>query len=136
MPFSRAACASDFFECTQCGQCCQGYGGTYVSEADIAAIAQHLAVDGAEVRTRYCVLSGGRPLLAQRPDGCCIFFDKNCGIHAVKPRMCRRWPFIPGVLVDIGNWRAMADSCPGIRTDVDEGALCQYIRYALDLENR
>ncbi|MBI5063840.1 MAG: YkgJ family cysteine cluster protein [Desulfatitalea sp.] len=131
-----SACASDFFECTQCGQCCKGYGGTYVSDADIAAIAQFLGLSIASVRNRNCVLSGGKSLLAQRPDGYCIFFGQNCGIHPVKPRMCRRWPFIPGVLVDVGNWRAMADSCPGIRADVDERALRHYVQYTLDLENR
>ena len=136
MPCNTSAAASDFFECTQCGQCCKGYGGTYVSEADIAAIAHFLGISSASFRGRYCTLSGGKPLLAQRPDGYCIFFDQNCGIHPVKPRMCRRWPFIPGVLADVGNWRDMADSCPGIRVDVDENALRHYVQHTLDLENR
>jgi Fe-S-cluster containining protein len=136
MHCDQIAAGTDFFECTQCGQCCQGYGGTYVSEADIAAIASFLGLPTANVRARFCVLSGGKPLLAQRPDGYCIFFERNCTIHPVKPRMCRQWPFIPGVLADVGNWRAMADSCPGIRPEVDERALCRYIQHVLDLENR
>lgn len=135
MPCSTAA-ASDFFECTQCGQCCKGYGGTYVSEADIAAIAIFLGISSASFRKHYCSLSGGKPLLAQRSDGYCIFFEQNCSIHQVKPRMCRRWPFIPGVLADVDNWRAMADSCPGIRADVNLNALRLYIQHTLDLENR
>jgi uncharacterized protein len=128
--------ASDLFACTQCGECCKGYGGTYVSEADISAIGRYLNLSAAMVRSRYCALSGGKPLLAQRPDGYCIFWEQNCTIHPVKPRMCRRWPFIPGVLMDIGNWRAMADACPGIRRDADETALRQYVRYTLEHENQ
>ena len=34
--------------------------------------------------------------------------------------MCRRWPFIDAVLVDIQNWKSMGASCPGIRTDLPE----------------
>lgn len=135
MPCSTAS-ASEFFECTQCGQCCKGYGGTYVSEADIAAIALFLGISSASFRKHYCSLSGGKPLLAQRSDGYCIFFGQNCSIHPVKPRMCRRWPFIPGVLADVGNWRAMADACPGIRADVDLNVLRHYVQCTLDLENR
>jgi hypothetical protein len=107
-----------------------------VSEADIDAIAFFLCISRASFRKHYCSLSGGKPLLAQRSDGYCIFFGQNCNIHPVKPRMCRRWPFIPGVLADVDNWRAMADACPGIRADVDLNALRHYIQCTLDLENR
>ena len=34
--------------------------------------------------------------------------------------MCRQWPFIESVLVDINNWRIMAGLCPGICTDVPD----------------
>ncbi|MFZ1987231.1 MAG: YkgJ family cysteine cluster protein [Desulfatitalea sp.] len=136
MPSDTPVRASDLFDCTQCGECCKGYGGTYVSEADIVAISRYLNLTPATVRSRYCVLSGGKPLLAQQPDGYCIFWKQNCTIHSVKPRMCRRWPFIPGVLVDIGNWRTMADACPGIHRDADEAALRQYVQYSLEIEKQ
>ena len=29
----------NLFTCTQCGDCCRGYGGTYVTDADIRRIA-------------------------------------------------------------------------------------------------
>ncbi|MBU2488717.1 MAG: YkgJ family cysteine cluster protein, partial [Proteobacteria bacterium] len=102
------------FSCTQCGQCCRGYGGTYVTEADILAIARFLGQDPAGFVSRHCADSGGRPVLAQKEDGFCAFFEGNCSIHPVKPAMCRRWPFLPAVLTDPGNWSAMARSCPGI----------------------
>lgn len=109
--------SESIFECRMCGDCCKGYGGTYVSETDIAAIAAYLDIDSNAFISRYCKRSGSKHLLAQQPNGYCIFWDKLCRIHPVKPRMCRQWPYIRSVLVDIGNWKAMASMCPGIRKD-------------------
>jgi Fe-S-cluster containining protein len=106
------------FACTRCGDCCRGYGGTYVGTADIAAIAAFIRIDPSLLVERYCRISGGKYLLAQREDGYCIFWDKTCTIHSVKPRMCRRWPFIESVVADPQNWLIMAGFCPGMRTDV------------------
>ena len=106
------------FNCTQCGDCCRGFGGTYLAEEDIQAICKLKAIDRREFVTEYCSRSGSRLVLRQRSDGYCIFWDQLCTIHAVKPRMCRRWPYLKSVLVDEINWRSMASMCPGIRTDV------------------
>lgn len=108
----------DLFRCTRCGDCCRGYGGTYVGREDIAAIARFLGMDPAGFVERFCAMSGGRYLLAQGPEGYCIFWDTVCRIHPVKPRMCRRWPFIESVVRDVSNWKIMAAACPGMRTDV------------------
>ena len=116
-----------FFECTQCGDCCRGYGGTYLSEADMEAIADHIGISKAELIERYCTLSGNRYVLTQRDDGFCVFWDRLCTIHAVKPKMCRQWPFIPSLLKDVGNWRIMASVCPGIHADADEEHLRAYV---------
>lgn len=124
--------ASDFFQCIQCGTCCKGYGGTYVDATDIAAIADYLRLPIKIVLENYCASSGKRLVLTQRDDGYCIFWKKLCTIHPVKPLMCRRWPFIPSLLVDITNWQIMADSCPGIRPDVDSGALCAFARAVIE----
>jgi hypothetical protein len=107
----------DLFRCTRCGDCCRGYGGTYVSRRDIAAIAAFLAADPTELIRRCCHVSGGRYVLAQRSDGYCVFWDRTCTIHPVKPRMCRRWPFIESVVRDASNWKIMAALCPGMRAD-------------------
>lgn len=117
--------ASDpiLFACTQCGDCCRGYGGTYVTEADIQRIAAFTGIPVHDFKQHYCVSSGRRQVLAQQPNGFCVFFDRNCTIHAVKPRMCRQWPFIPSLLVDIANWRIMADVCPGMRKDLSDDQL-------------
>lgn len=125
-------CGSDFFECTQCGSCCSGYGGTFVGGKDIAAIAECLGLSESEIRTRYCVLSGNKTVLAQKADGYCIFWDRNCTIHPVKPLMCRQWPFIHSLLVDDINWQIMADSCPGIHRQVDIQALLRFTRKSIE----
>lgn len=126
--------AEDLFECTQCGDCCKGFGGTYVTHSDIAAIADYLGVSVNNVQNECCSPSGNRQVLAQRSDGYCVFWEQNCTIHPVKPRMCRRWPFLDSLLVDISNWHAMANSCPGIRCDFDDQEILAYMR--LDLERR
>jgi len=108
------------FECQMCGDCCRGYGGTYVSTSDIQAIAGYLKIDPADFKKRYCRRSGSRYVITQSDSGYCIFWDQLCRIHPVKPRMCRNWPFIEAVLKDVANWRIMGASCPGIRTDLSD----------------
>lgn len=122
---------ADLFHCTQCGECCKGFGGTYVTETDIRAIGGFLGIAPHVVRRRYCTLSGAKPLLAQADSGYCVFWDGNCTIHPVKPRMCRQWPFIPSVLVDAVNWRIMAGCCPGMRKDVANTTLRVVVGAAL-----
>lgn len=108
------------FECTMCGDCCRGFGGTYLTDNDIEAIAAHLGLSRTAFVTEYCTLSGKRYLLAQGEDGFCIFYKQKCAIHAIKPRMCRTWPYLRSVLVDFSNWTAMASMCPGIRADAPQ----------------
>ena len=124
---SDARCPEDLFQCERCGECCQGYGGTYVTPEDISAIAEYTRTDPERFVTDFCQLSGEKPILAQGPEGYCIFWDKLCTIHPVKPRMCRAWPFIQPVLKDIRNWEIMSRSCPGIRTDVHSTAITRIV---------
>lgn len=133
MPFSFDA-SSRVFTCRQCGDCCKGFGGTYLNEEDIRAIAAYIGTDTSVFRSAYCALSGHRYLLTQREDGYCVFWDKICTIHPVKPRMCRRWPFIASVLKDVGNWRVMASMCPGIRADAPEDLIKDCVKNALEAE--
>ena len=121
-------CESDLFTCKQCGDCCKGFGGTYLAETDISAISAYLGVSASELLDKYCVLSGNRPVLAQGSDGYCIFFSRNCSIHPVKPQMCRKWPFIESVLVDPINWQIMADRCPGMRRDAQPSEVIRCVR--------
>ena len=124
--------STDIFECTMCGKCCQGYGGTYVTDADIKAIAAYIGKPQDIVRDEYCQISGGRPVLAQGKDGKCIFFKDKCSIHPVKPKMCRKWPFLGAVLRDEMNWKIMASCCPGCKGDVPIDHVKAVIKALLD----
>ena len=133
----NAQCLSDppVFECQQCGECCKGYGGTYVTEKDVEAIAAFIGVAPEGFVNTYCRISGRKPVLAQGENGYCIFWKKLCGIHPVKPRMCREWPFIRTVLKAPENWRMMASCCPGMRTDVSDETIVACVSDALTRGN-
>ena len=120
-----------FFKCRKCGDCCKGYGGTYLADNDIERISHLIQSDPTRFVDQYCNLSGNRPVLAQRHDGYCIFWDQVCTIHPVKPLMCRKWPFLESILVDSTNWLIMADSCPGIQTEVDFEAVEKIVRHMI-----
>jgi len=129
---SETITPEDLFQCQQCGDCCRGYGGTYLTDMDITAIADFLHISPDVFISTYCTYSGGRPMLAQKPDGYCVFWDKLCRIHAVKPRMCKAWPFIESVLTDIDNWKIMSAFCPGIRTDFPAEVIRACVRRQLE----
>ena len=91
-------------------------------------------MDPASFVKRHCQATEKLPVLAQRKDEYCIFWDGQCAIHPVKPRMCRAWPFIESVLIDINNWYIMAAVCPGMRTDVAEDEVRDCVERALRKE--
>jgi len=123
--------STDVFKCTNCGDCCKGYGGTFVTEKDIEDIADYIKADTEQFVKEYCQMSGEKPVLAQGKDGYCIFWDELCKIHPVKPRMCRQWPCLKSVLVDVANWHIMGAFCPGIRTDIPEHIIQEIVREEL-----
>ena len=127
--------SSDVFTCTLCGDCCMGYGGTLVSEADAAAIARFLGIGAEDFAARFLTDSALGKVLVQREDGRCAFWDRVCTIHPVKPRMCRRWPFIPAVAEHPENWRAMAGSCPGMKAGAEPCVVARLARESLAAES-
>lgn len=123
---------SDLFECQRCNDCCKGYGGTFVTERDIQAIAGFIDMPPERFLETYCQFSGKKPVIAQAEDGYCIFLTADgCGIHPVKPRMCRAWPFIESVCRAPENWRMMAGSCPGMRTGFSDKAIAACVSRVL-----
>lgn len=122
--------ADDIFICQQCGQCCKGYGGTYVSLDHINTIAGFIGVTPEAFIQQYCDQSGERYVLTRGKDGFCIFFDheKQCTIHGVKPYMCRAWPFIQSVIDFPENWNIMAGACPGMKKDIPHQALVTIVK--------
>jgi Fe-S-cluster containining protein len=119
------------FDCTLCGDCCKGFGGTYVTETDMKAIARFVDVPVDKFIAEYTRQSGNRRVLDQGKNGYCIFWDKVCTIHPVKPEMCRRWPFIRPILVDVSNWRAMSASCPGMNPDAPDQQVVECVKKML-----
>jgi uncharacterized protein len=117
----------DIFKCRQCGDCCKGYGGTFITEAEIEKIAAYIHADPDTFVGNYCQMSGGKTMLSQADNGYCIFWDGLCSIHPVKPHMCKNWPFIESVLFDFQNWHVMASLCPGIRTDLSDEIVKEYV---------
>ena len=128
-----AAACDGLFDCTLCGDCCKGYGGTYLTAADIRAISRYIGVSEGRLVADFTRKSGNKRVIAQGDTGYCIFWDKVCTIHAVKPKMCRQWPFIHSILVDVGNWRAMAASCPGMNADAPDQKVLDCVKKALKL---
>ena len=127
MPFDIVN-SQALFTCRKCGACCKGYGGTYVTDRDIQLISHFIGVAPQRFVDQYCDLSGNRPVLAQSRDSYCIFWNKLCTIHPVKPLMCRKWPFLESILADADNWFIMADSCAGIKTDISINLLKKYVK--------
>ena len=128
---NNSAECTELFECKKCGDCCKGYGGTYLTEQDIKAIAEYIGENRETLVSKYCRFSGDTPVIAQKKDGYCVFWDKLCTIHPVKPRMCKQWPFIESVLVDVKNWQIMAGMCPGIRTGANAEKIKECIKSAI-----
>ena len=67
------------FSCTQCGKCCGGAPGyVWISEDEIADLAQHLGLDDAAFRRRYVRKVYRRGLsLVEKPNFDCVFWDKR-----------------------------------------------------------
>ncbi len=137
MPY-KSVRPGDLFDCQMCGECCRGFGGTYVTDKDIQNIAAYIEAPLETFVEIYCRPSGSKLVLAQKDDGYCIFFDptRQCTIHPVKPRMCRQWPYIPSVLIDPFNWEIMSGACPGIRTDFPPEVVQKCVREKLLQDQR
>jgi len=116
------------FECLGCGQCCAGPGQGYVwvTQQDIADIADHLGIPIAEMRGRYVRQVGSRmSLIERRSNKDCVFLaaeapgggtgrTRSCTIYPVRPAQCRTWPFWSANLRSPWAWSLAATRCPGI----------------------
>ena len=104
------------FTCTRCGACCTGEPGyVWVNEEEIAAIATHRGESSAEVTGMYVRQVGNRRSLRERPNGDCIFYDKEqgCTIYPVRPRQCQTWPFWESNVATPEVWKRTCEFCPG-----------------------
>jgi hypothetical protein len=115
------------FTCTQCGNCCTGRPGfVWISDAEIAVLAAHLALSVEETVRRYCRQVGDRFSLRERvsPAGQydCVFLGgepggkRTCGVYSVRPLQCRTWPFWSGNLLSRAVWDKSAEHCHGMNS--------------------
>jgi Fe-S-cluster containining protein len=102
-----------------------------VNKREIKRISRYLNMDSDSFLRDYCQWSGGRPLIRSSESGYCVFWDKVCTIHPVKPRMCAIWPFIESILVDPANWDVIHSMCPGVSENVTSEDLAECVRQVL-----
>src|SRR5690349_18331513 len=100
------------FTCQQCGNCCTGEPGyVWVSDIELARLAEHLKLPQREVIEKYCRKVHGKLSLKEvrSPAGQhdCIFLREKkpengngdrivqptrvCSIYPVRPLQCRTW---------------------------------------------
>lgn len=88
------------FSCTGCGNCCTGPAGyVWVSESEIAQIAEFRKQSIGEIKIFHTRLVGAELSLTEFANGDCTFFDpasRRCTIYEARPSQCRTWPFCAG----------------------------------------
>ncbi len=104
------------FQCQQCGDCCAGRGGIHVRPEEIEAMAAHLSMPVHDFVRDYVEASVTGPRLTVAANGFCVFLMAGnfCGVHPVKPFICRQWPFLPALLVEAEELEHAKGACPGI----------------------
>lgn len=107
-----------YFECMQCGRCCQGAPGIVrASWGELDAIAEVLDVTITHLLNTGLAepYESAYRLHENQHDGSCVFFEDNgCRIYAARPLQCRTWPFWFNNLRSEARWQATAKECPGI----------------------
>lgn len=104
------------FTCTQCGKCCTGEPGVvWVTDDEIAAIANFIKEPADEVEAVYTRKTRGRRTLREKTNGDCVFYDraKGCTIYPVRPPQCRTWPFWESNVATPEDWAETERVCPG-----------------------
>jgi hypothetical protein len=83
------------FDCTKCGNCCR-QTRVEVSEVEIAAIAEDLAMDAGKVKQMYTERGAdSSEVLLDQPGGACVFLDGGlCMVYEARPEACRQFPAI------------------------------------------
>jgi len=104
------------FQCQPgCIRCCEQKGFVYLTREDIARLAVHLKITGAEFKRRY--LCGTPPLLRfrkPRHKQCPFLLSDGCSVHAIKPLQCSSFPYWPELLDQASERREVAAYCPGM----------------------
>jgi uncharacterized protein len=102
------------FRCTNCGECCKGYGGIVVTSEQMKHIAEYLGLDPKYFFSVYCEILNGTISIKSAKDSYCLLYNKGCTVHPVKPTPCSRWPFFKNIVAIKDNWIIAKNNCPGI----------------------
>jgi hypothetical protein len=105
------------FTCTRCGACCTGAPGyVWVNSQEIEQIAAYRG-EAVEEFARTALRQVGTAFsLTERPNGDCVFYDREgrgCMIYPVRPRQCRTWPFWSSNIKTPAAWEETCKVCPG-----------------------
>jgi len=117
------------YECVMCGECCHNRA-VPLTKIDIDRLEHHL---GEEVDFSEYLVNKGYFVLSRRiwDNGCVLLRDNKCSVHAIKPLVCRLFPFAvypaPEDPDDTENAYTLADgtvvylyvdiACPGVHID-------------------
>jgi Fe-S-cluster containining protein len=104
------------FSCTRCGACCTGAPGyVWVGPEEVAQLASARGLSVDQFRKTYVRRVGNRYSLIEKPNGDCIFWDKQagCTVYAARPVQCRTWPFWAENIESPEAWEAVRRVCPG-----------------------
>jgi uncharacterized protein len=79
------------YQCAGCGRCCH-YFRIQVNPYEVLRLGRHLGLSTTEIFDRH--LADG-PYLRRGEDGACVFLEgKRCGVHPVRPLVCRLYPLV------------------------------------------
>ncbi len=113
----------------ECGDCCSGKFGpgiVWLSDEELARLADHLGLSLDKLRRRYLRRLDGRVSLRERANFDCVFYraGEGCTVYQARPLQCRTYPFWGRILASRRTWEIEAENCPGIgedaRVDGDE----------------
>jgi hypothetical protein len=104
------------FTCTRCGHCCTGEPGyVWVSDEELAALADHRRESIDEVRDLYTRPTPRGRTLREKANGDCVFYDRQagCTVYPARPAQCRTWPFWESNVATPEDWQRTCAVCPG-----------------------
>ncbi|MFP4236907.1 MAG: YkgJ family cysteine cluster protein [Desulfonatronovibrio sp.] len=119
------------FNCTMCGECCQGEGGIVATLDEQISMAAFLGLELDNFQAKYIRKSGEKFFVRTGSDKLCLFFaqGKGCLVHPVKPGPCRAWPFFRGNLMDESSFEMARQYCAGINKQV---CFDEFVRQGID----
>ena len=103
------------FVCQMCSLCCTGEGGILMRPEEAEAAARELGMEVADFLDRHTRPRNGEVEVVTDGRGVCsLLGPQGCRIHAVKPRICRAWPFLPQILANPDAFEEAKLGCPGL----------------------